>query len=216
MNTYFQDIFEGLKTFIGGLKLTMHHYRNRKELVCTLQYPHEKWPVPERKIGFELEDYNAIRSRLNVEIDDCIGCLSCQRACPVDCIKIETFKVPKDTDFDAGVTSNGTQKKMYVAIFSIDLTECMFCNLCTYPCPEDCIYMVGGPNSHRQEVDYEFSKRTKEELIFQFAERTEEEILKAGGEKYLAKKKGLPLPEPKPKAQNQEPRTQNPENKETK
>ena len=96
---------------------------------------------------------------------------------------------------------------MYVARFSIDMTECMFCNLCTYPCPEDCIYMAGGPNSHRHEVEYEFSKRTREELIFNFAERTEEEILEAGGEKYLAKKKGLPLPEPK---------AQNPEKKETK
>ena len=27
--------------------------RNKKDLVATLQYPNEKWPLPERNIGFD-------------------------------------------------------------------------------------------------------------------------------------------------------------------
>ena len=115
---------------------------NKKEKVATLQYPHEKWPIPERNIGFNHSEYNLIRSRLHVDIDDCIACMQCERACPVDCIKIDSIKPPKDNDFDCGMTSNDTQKKMIVSRFTIDMSECMYCNLCVYPCPEECIYMA--------------------------------------------------------------------------
>ncbi len=192
MSEYFANIFYGLKSFAEGLQLTMRHFRNRKDLVATLQYPHEKWPIEDRHIGFPLEEYNIIRSRLNVDIDDCIGCLQCERACPVDCIKIETIKPPKGSDFDCGITSNGTKMKMLVARFSIDMTECMFCNLCTFPCPEDCIYMVGGPNSSKHEIEYEYASRDRESLIFQFANPSESDVLAVGGENYLRTKAGLP------------------------
>ncbi|GIT40457.1 MAG: hypothetical protein Ct9H300mP9_3070 [Candidatus Neomarinimicrobiota bacterium] len=46
-------------------------------------------------IGHDHSNYNVIRSRLHVDMDDCIGCLKCERACPVDCIKIDTVKVPE-------------------------------------------------------------------------------------------------------------------------
>mgnify|MGYP002725516054 CR=1 FL=1 len=191
MSEYFSNIVNGLKSFAEGLQLTMQHFNNRKKLVATLQYPHEKWPIPDRNIGFELEEYNVIRSRLEVDIQDCIGCLKCERACPVSCIKIETIKPPKGGDFDCGVTTNGTQKKMLVPRFSIDMTECMFCNLCVFPCPEECIYMVGGPNSSKHEIEYEFAARERDPLIFEFAVATEKEIIAAGGTDYLNKKKGI-------------------------
>ena len=74
--------------------ITWRHMMNIKKDNVTLQYPEERWPRPERDIGFEHEKYNVIRSRLHVDIDDCIGCLKCERACPVDCIKIDTIKAP--------------------------------------------------------------------------------------------------------------------------
>jgi NADH-quinone oxidoreductase subunit I len=150
----------------------------------TLQYPKEKWPLPERKIGFDPSVYNLIRSRLEVDIEDCIGCLKCVRACPVDCIDIETIKVSKGTDI--GTTSNGTAKRLLLKRFDIDMSECLYCNLCVYPCPEDCIYMTGGPNSEKHQIAYEFSQYDRNNLIFHFADLTEEEI-----EKYTA----LPPPE---------------------
>ena len=151
-------------------------------------YPHEKWPITDRNIGFDLGEYNQIRSRLYVDIDDCIGCLQCERACPVDCIKIDTVKPPKGNDYDCGLTSNNTQKKMLVPRFTIDMSECMYCNLCVHPCPEECIYMVGGPNEEKHNMDYEFSKYTKDGLIFEFAETTDQDLLDIGAETYLEKR----------------------------
>ena len=189
MQTYFKNIYQGVKSLVIGMKVTWKHFYRKKELVATLQYPHETWPIPEKNIGFEENDYNLIRSRLLVDIDDCIGCLQCERACPVDCIKIDTIKPPKGSEFDCGITSNDTQKKMIVSRFTIDMAECCYCNLCAYPCPEECIYMVGGPNSHKHEMDYEFGKYERDGLLYEFADASEEDILAVGGEKYLEKKK---------------------------
>jgi Pyruvate/2-oxoacid:ferredoxin oxidoreductase delta subunit len=108
------------------------------------------------------------------------------RACPVDCIKIDTIKAPKDMDL--GTTSNGTALRLLVTRFDIDMAECCFCNLCTYPCPEDCIYMTGGPNAHKQPLDYEFSVRNRDGLVFQFATATDDEVAR------LAETVGVPDP----------------------
>tara|TARA_B110000438_G_scaffold120981_1_gene118156 strand:- start:593 stop:1996 length:1404 start_codon:yes stop_codon:yes gene_type:complete len=185
MSEYFIEIVNGVKTFLTGMKMTLQHYNNKEELVATLQYPHEKWPIPERNIGFENSEYNLIRSRLHVDIDDCIGCLQCEKVCPVDCIKIDTIKPPKGTDVDFGMTSLDTQKKMLVTRFTIDMAECMYCNLCAYPCPEECIYMVGGPNEHKHEIDYEFSQYKRDGLIYEFADPTEDQLAEVGGESYV-------------------------------
>ena len=83
MEKYFRDIWESITTMMTGLGITwMHMVRIRRNNV-TLQYPEEKWPRPERNIGFDHSNYNVIRSRLNVDIDDCIGCLKCERVSPV-------------------------------------------------------------------------------------------------------------------------------------
>lgn len=185
MSEYLSNIVYGVKSFLTGMKLTMDHFRNKKELVATLQYPHEKWPIPDRNIGFKHSEYNLIRSRLHVDIDDCIACMQCEKACPVDCIKIDSIKPPKGSEIDCGLTSNDTQKKMIVSRFTIDMAECMYCNLCVYPCPEECIYMVGGPNDEKHEIDYEFSQYKREGMIFEFADATDESIQNAGGEKWL-------------------------------
>ena len=189
ITAYFNNIASGVKSFLSGLVLTWDHFKNKKEKVATLQYPHEKFPVPEKNIGFDHSEYNVIRSRLHVDIDDCIGCLQCERACPVDCIKIDTIKPPKGSEYDCGKTSHDTQKKMIVPRFTIDMSECMYCNLCVYPCPEECIYMVGGPNEDKHEIDYEFSQYKREGMIFEFTNVTDQEIVDIGGEDYLKKRK---------------------------
>ena len=189
LSEYVYNIIYGVKTFLTGMGLTLKHLKNKKNLVATLQYPNEKWPIPERNIGFDHKDYNVIRSRLHVDMDDCIGCLMCERACPVDCIKIDIIKPPKSSDYDCGKTSHDTQKKMIVPRFSIDMSECMYCDLCVHPCPEECIYMVGGPNESKHEIDYEFSQYERHGLIYEFATSTEQDILDVGGEAYLKERK---------------------------
>ena len=190
MGRYFKDIWETLTSLLTGMGITWVHMLRIKKDNVTLQYPEEKWPRPERNIGYDHGNYNVIRSRLHVDMDDCIGCLKCERACPVDCIKIDTIKVPeRGKDIKevghVGITSNGTRKAMVVTRFDIDMTECCYCNLCVYPCPEECIYMTGGPNAKKHPIDYEFSEPDRSELVYRFAKPGS----KDGIERILAEQK---------------------------
>ena len=72
MRDYFNNIYVGLRSFWKGLSLTFNHMKNKEDLVATLQYPNEKWPIPERNIGYDMSEYNVVRSRLHVDMDDCI------------------------------------------------------------------------------------------------------------------------------------------------
>ena len=186
MSGYFSNIGTAVSSLWDGMRVTMGHFVHKKELNATLQFPRERWPIPERAIGFEESGYNSIRTRLHVDMDDCIGCLQCVRACPVDCIKIETIKAPKGMDL--GTTSNGTALRLLVTRFDIDMAECCYCDLCTYPCPEECIFMTGGPNAHKQTLDYEFSVRNRDGLVFQFATASDEQVAE------LAETVGVPNP----------------------
>ncbi len=120
----------------------------------TIQYPDVRRPIPERT-----------RNRLYVNMDDCIGCLQCDMACPVNCISIETVKsLPTD---DLGTTSTGQKKKLWVTVFDIDIAKCCYCGLCTYPCPTECIKMTDV---------YEFSEFKRNDLVYNYVTLTSAEI----------------------------------------
>ncbi len=169
---YFRNIVNSVSTLVTGMKVTLGYFVRARAYV-TLQYPDEKWPNPERKIGVgELDAYNVIRSKLHVDIDDCIGCKKCERACPVSCITIDTLKVDKTEDI--GITKNGTRKRLLLARFTIDMTECMYCDLCTFPCPEDCIYMTPDyrfdtPDNQKTNITTTDRWRNRDYLIYEFA-----------------------------------------------
>ncbi len=165
MKEYLKNTWEGIWTVLVGMKVTLKHLFVPS---VTIQYPDVKLPLPERA-----------RNRLYVNMDDCIGCDQCARACPVDCIEIETVKaLPTD---DLGVTSNGKKKALWVTKFDIDIAKCCYCGLCTYPCPTECIYMTDV---------YEFSEYKREDLIYNFATLTaqEAEEKKQNYEKFMADK----------------------------
>ena len=73
MVKFFTDIYTATSTILGGMIITINHLFTAKRGIATLQYPEERWPRPERDIGFDHGSYNVIRSRLHVDIDDCIG-----------------------------------------------------------------------------------------------------------------------------------------------
>src|SRR5436309_15978304 len=104
MGRYFTNIFEGIKTVLIGMGITLRHLFTP---AVTIQYPDVKLKLPERA-----------RNRLYVNMDDCIGCDQCSIACPVDCITITTVK--STSDVDLGLTSVGTKKRLYVPQFDID------------------------------------------------------------------------------------------------
>ena len=156
MRDYFVKFWEGLITILIGMKVTLRHVFIP---AVTIQYPTVKPELPERE-----------RNRLYVNMDDCIGCDQCSRACPVSCIEIETVKsLPNE---DLGKTSNGKKKALWVTKFNIDFAKCCYCQLCVFPCPTECIYMTDV---------YEFSEFKRESLVYDYvtlspAEREQKKI----------------------------------------
>lgn len=133
------------KSIFTGMGVTMRHLLQPS---VTIQYPDERDIIPE-----------GARSRLYVNIDDCIGCKLCERACPVNCIDIETVQATSDVDL--GKTSTGNPKRFWLTQFDIDMSKCMYCDLCVVPCPTECIYMV---------PEYEYSEYDRDNLLYQFSE----------------------------------------------
>ena len=149
---YFSEAIQSLKTVFIGMKVTFKHLFVP---AVTIQYPDIRLALPERE-----------RNRLYVNMDDCIGCDQCARACPVNCITIETVKsLPEE---DLGKTSNGKRKVLWVTQFDIDFAKCCYCQLCVFPCPTECIYMTDV---------FEFSEYERNDLNFNFVTLTPEEVI---------------------------------------
>jgi len=127
MSRYLTNIYDTVNTLWTGMQITFRHMMNIRRDNVTLQYPEERWPRPERNIGFNHEDYNVIRSRLHVDIDDCIGCYRCERACPVDCIKIETIKFLINTNVVIHEKQDETQKNNFIKKKKISRNEPCSC-----------------------------------------------------------------------------------------
>ena len=160
---------QGFWTALKGMLLTVRHlfavgapqreldirkenYFDQQNGITTVQYPKEKMPIPE--VG---------RYQLEVEIDDCIVCDLCAKACPVDCIDIQAIKSPTAI----GKTSDGSVKRLYPAQFDIDMAKCMYCGLCTVVCPTECITMTDK---------YDRSTAKLTDLIYGFSEMSEQEV----------------------------------------
>lgn len=164
----FKITLQAVITAIKGLGITLSHLfgarKSRKALdvrrgdyypsqrgVTTVQYPSQKMPIPE--VG---------RYQLEVEMDDCIVCDLCAKACPVDCIDIEAIKATEAI----GKTSDGSVKRLYAAKFDIDMAKCMYCGLCTVVCPTECITMTD---------QYDRSTPKLTDLVYAFSDMTAEE-----------------------------------------
>ena len=148
---YFSNIVKAVSTTTSAFTTATRHLFTPS---YTLQYPRQKAELPDRT-----------RHRLHVVIEDCIGCLQCERACPVDCITIDAVKAPKEVDL--GKSSAGNPINFWLPSFTIDMAKCCYCGLCTYPCPTLCIVMT--PN-------YEYSADEITSHVYQFS-------LMTGGEK---------------------------------
>ncbi|KAF0140886.1 MAG: NADH dehydrogenase subunit I [Stygiobacter sp.] len=165
MREYLKNTWDGIYTVLVGMRITFKHLFTP---AVTIQYPEVKVKLPDR-----------VRNRLYVNIDDCIGCDQCSRACPVSCIEIDTVKsIPGE---DLGTTSNGKKKALWVTKFDIDIAKCCYCQLCVFPCPTECIYMTDV---------YEFSEYERANLLYKFSALNQDEAAqkKVNYEKFQAEK----------------------------
>ncbi|WP_027148494.1 RnfABCDGE type electron transport complex subunit B [Methylobacter tundripaludum] len=97
---------------------------------------------------------------------DCIGCVKCIAACPVDAIV-------------------GAAKLMHTVIAS----ECTGCELCIAPCPVDCIIMQPAPPSNAEKTRAQKSTQAKRRYDARCLRKEQEDAEKAE----RAKKKKLAL-----------------------
>jgi NADH-quinone oxidoreductase subunit I len=97
----------------------------------TAQFPVEVRPRPERyRTSFALPDDE------HGEIA-CVGCLTCEKICPSGVIRVKA--APKR---ESPVTG---KKRAYPEEFSLDLSACIFCELCVQVCNTDALVMVKVP-----------------------------------------------------------------------
>jgi formate hydrogenlyase subunit 6/NADH:ubiquinone oxidoreductase subunit I len=144
MLNYFKDLWRGIVTVLNSMAVSSRHLFTRS---VTLQYPTQKWEMPERS-----------RGRLLNRIEDCIGDGQCARVCPTSCITVKSEKRGKNEP--PALTSDGTSKKLRTYVFDIDMTLCCYCSLCTFACPTGSLIMT---------PEYEYSVYDKKDHIYHFA-----------------------------------------------
>jgi NADH-quinone oxidoreductase subunit I len=133
----FKNIYSGIYNLILGLIVTVKHMGKH---AVTLQYPKEKWAMPERSRGCVALLTDPETNKLK-----CIACGLCYRICPNNAIK---FKDIKD---ESG--------KRVAEVFDVDTGMCIYCGLCEETCP------VKG-KAIKLVPRYEFSVYDKCELIY--------------------------------------------------
>lgn len=119
-----------LGMFTSGKHLTRH--------AITVQYPKERWEVPERSRGMVVLLTDHETGQLN-----CTACLLCMRACPAGAIEIEVEKDEKG--------------KRHLKNFTVDFHLCCFCGLCEEACNFAAIKLSRT---------YEFPEYDKKDLIY--------------------------------------------------
>jgi NADH-quinone oxidoreductase subunit I len=156
--TYFKNIWLGIYTVLVGMKITLKHLFVNN---VTVQYPNVH---PTEKAGHDKMPANA-RNRLFNDYEDCNGCMGCMRACPVNCIVVETLKVvPTD---NIPTLRSGGKRGLWVTKYTIDMAKCCFCGLCIEPCPTFSIKMTN---------EFEYSEYDRGNLLYDFGKMTPEEI----------------------------------------
>src|SRR5437762_11940723 len=101
-----------------------------EERLTTVQYPEERSPQQEnaRNFPFPVFDGNDPMAGLR-----CVACQICEKECPPQCIYIVKSK-DKKPDYIG-------KPQLYPAVFDIDISVCMSCQICVEVRPFEAIKM---------------------------------------------------------------------------
>lgn len=122
LRAYLREIVQSYFSTLKGFHITAKVFFSRP---YTIQYPEQSTRVPEQFRG--LHEFDVVK---------CTACELCIKACPVDCIALESI---------------GKGKKARLQRYAIDYSKCMFCHLCCEACPTDAIRMGARWNLARYE-----------------------------------------------------------------
>ena len=159
ITAYLRNIIDTATTVFEGMAVTCSHFIRKPS---TVQYPD--------RVDVRVQDTLPFRYRgiLEVDLEICTACLACERACPIDCIVIDAQK-----DKAAG--------GLVMTRFDIDMGKCMYCGLCSEPCPTGAIHHT---------PEFEGADYSLESLVRKF--------VKAPAVAYKPKKAGETDPNVKP------------------
>ena len=143
---WLNNIWTTIRTCFKGLMITGRYIVAVKPV--TIEYPEVREELPKNS-----------RSRLFNDVDNCISCLQCAAACPVDCIYITATR--RDKEAPKLKTDDGTPIKLDLKQYTIDTALCCYCGLCTTVCPTECL-------THT--TDYEFAQYTLGEMKYDYLE----------------------------------------------
>jgi NADH-quinone oxidoreductase subunit I len=141
---WFSNVYHAVRTALKGLGITFKYVYSVKPV--TIEYPEVREVLPDNS-----------RSRLFNDIDNCISCLQCSVACPVDCIYITAVK--RDPEAPKIKTDDGTPIRLDSKQFTIDTALCCYCGLCTVVCPTECL-------THT--TDYEYAQYTLDSMKYDY------------------------------------------------
>src|SRR5882672_2391007 len=140
-----------LPAIIGGFKVTLRHFFSKK---VTLQYPEEKWTVPE---GYRGAPYLVKDQEGKTK---CVSCQLCEFVCPPKAIRI----TPPG---EFGKIADRPNAEKMPQEFEINMLRCIFCGFCQEVCPEEAIFLQN---------DYSLTGLTRQEMIYD-----KEKLLALGG-----------------------------------
>ncbi len=133
-----KEFASGVYNLVLGLFTTGKHLGRH---AITVQYPKERWTMPERSRGMVVLLSDKETGELN-----CNACLLCMRGCPSGAIDIDYYKDEKN--------------KRHLKGFKVDYNICCFCGLCEEACNFSAIKLA---------TKYEFPEFDRDRLIWDTA-----------------------------------------------